>query len=83
MEEKIRLKMLGELIEAIQLNNLENRAGKCTDLAHLYAHFFTKRGKLVTDELGVDKALDCLFCNVHKFEGFDLSDAFRVEVHSH
>jgi hypothetical protein len=31
----------------------------------------------------VDKALDCLFCNVHKFEGFDLSDAFRVEVHSH
>lgn len=78
LDEATRLKLLGELIEALQDNHRPH-----SDLDHLWVHFYTKRGRLVTNQVGADKALDWLFNNVYVFEEFDLREAHRLELHSH
>lgn len=77
MDEVLRKKLLGDLISML------NMKLPSTDLNHLWVHFFTKRGRLVTDTLSVPKALDCLFGDVYLFEDFDLRDAVRLSIQSH
>jgi hypothetical protein len=74
MNATLRDRLLGELIDAIQhLHNLD----------HQYVHFFAEDGDLVTDDLSVTRALDCLYNDVYYFGEYDLRDARRLEVHVH
>lgn len=50
------------------------------DLDYLDVKFFTKRGRLITDQISVAQALDCLANDVFHFEDFDLDQTFRLEV---
>lgn len=68
-------RLLEDLIEQLQD---DRRTG--SNLDYLDVRFFTKRGRLLTDELSVTKALDCLVNDVHIFEDFDLEDADSLEV---
>jgi hypothetical protein len=88
MDEKIRMKLLGDLIDLLQ-----DKRGKSDNpnlykrphgnLDDLYVHFFTKRGQLITDDVGAAEALHYLFENIFHFEDFDLTDAFKLELHVH
>lgn len=77
MDNELRMRLLSDLIDAIQDGK---RPGD--NLNHLWVHFFAGK-ELVTDDLGVAKALDCLMNNVYYFGDYDLSDADRLEVHVH
>lgn len=74
--------LLGQLIEEIQESS-RNKRSAGSSLDHLYAHFFTKRGRLITDTIRVARAFAYLWDDVFLFEDFDLRDAAKVEVHSH
>ena len=77
MDEKTRHELIGELIEAIKEKNRPH-----SNLDHLYVHFFDGK-KLITDDLSVDQAFDCLWNDVFLFEDFDLRNATRLELHVH
>ena len=76
MNEKMRMKLLGELIDALQ----EGKR-RTPDLNSLYAFFYTKGGKKFCG-LSASQALDCLFNDVYLFEDFDLrmAESLTLEI---
>lgn len=75
MDESQRMKMLTEIIHGIQDGR---RPGD--NLNYLDVRFRTKRGRIVTDELSVQKAMDCMISDVYLFADFDLREAYSAEV---
>lgn len=73
-----REKLLLELIDAIQEGKRPSG-----NFDNLYVHFFTKGGDLITDDPGIVQALDYLANDIWHFEDFDLTDAVRLEIHTH
>lgn len=82
MNEKIRLQMLGELIE---LFHKESEAAANSDPVRPYdvhfrdVEFLTARGRVI-GSLGLTHALDCLWNNVWHFEDFDLDEARKLRI---
>lgn len=77
MDEKLRHKLMGEIIDGIQEGKRPS-----DNLVYLDAEFRTKRGKKV-GTLSVSKALDSLHNDVYFFGDFDLRDAATVKVVSY
>lgn len=78
MDPNVRSEMLAWLVDCLQ----EGRRPH-SSLDHLYAVFMTSRGRVVTRDLTVCKALDCLVNDVYLFEDFDLREARAVSVEVH
>lgn len=77
MNEQLRLKLLGQVIEGLQDKNRPH-----SDLTCLNVRFLMEDNDVLTEDVGVVEALDYLHNGVHHFEDFDLNDAERCEVYS-
>jgi hypothetical protein len=88
MNEKNRLKMLGDLIDLLKNGNNPpntpkyNQKRPSDDLNHLYVRFFDKKKKKIVEDIAVTDALDFLYSNTYHFENFDLTNAHSLELHT-
>lgn len=74
MDEKLRMEMLGEVIDGMKTKNRPTQ-----DLDFCYANFIDSDGECIAT-IPVVEALDYLFNDVYHFEDFDLTDAVKVKV---
>jgi hypothetical protein len=90
-------RLLGDLIDALQDENRKlidapkDENGKVVspdrlkcpfgDLNQMYVRFYTKRGRLITNEPSVTQALLWLHCGIYHFEEYDLDEADGLEVY--
>ncbi len=77
MNEQLRQKLLGEVIDGLQEKNRPH-----SDLAFLAVRFLTEDGEVLTEDVGAVESLDYLHNGVCHFEDFDLNDAASAEVYS-
>ena len=73
MDEKMRMKLLGDLIYQMQ------KLSDSSTLGYLNVRFYCG-AELITDEISLVKALGCMYNDDWHYADFDLDTANKVEI---